>query len=70
MVGSGSSVSPTRCRARISGRAELATLVTSLVARGDCIDDVDRLRAGSTAKVVGHDTVAASNEYDTLIWPR
>lgn len=39
---------------------KLATLVTSLVAGGDCIDDVDAVRAGSTAAVAGHEVVAAS----------
>lgn len=39
---------------------KLATLVTSLIAGGDCIDDVDALRAGSTAAITGHGVVAAS----------
>ncbi len=39
---------------------KLMTLVSSLVAGGDCIDDVDVLRAGATSRVVGHDVVAAS----------
>lgn len=39
---------------------KLATLVSSLAAGGSCIDDVDALRAGATARVVGHDTVAAT----------
>ena len=41
------------------GRKAL-TVVSTLLAGGDCIDDVNLLRAGSTAKIVGHDTVAAS----------
>ncbi len=39
---------------------KLATLVHTLVAGGDCIDDVALLRAGSTGRVLGHDTVAPS----------
>lgn len=39
---------------------KLLTLVHALVAGGDCIDDVNLLRAGSTSKVLGHDMVAAS----------
>ena len=39
---------------------KLSTLVSSLVAGGTCIDDVDALRAGATARVLGHDTVAAT----------
>ena len=39
---------------------KLSTLVSSLAAGGTCIDDVDALRAGATARVVGHDTVAAT----------
>jgi hypothetical protein len=42
-----------------SGR-KLATLVHTLVAGGECIDDVALLRAGATDRVLGHDTVAAS----------
>jgi hypothetical protein len=34
--------------------------VSTLLAGGDCIDDVGLLHAGATANVVGHDTVAAS----------
>jgi hypothetical protein len=41
------------------GRKSL-TVVSTLLAGGDCIDDVNLLHAGSTAKIVGHDTVAAS----------
>jgi hypothetical protein len=36
------------------------TVVSTLLAGGDCIDDVNLLHAGSTARIVGHDTVAAS----------
>ena len=39
---------------------KLSTLVHTLVAGGDCIDDVALLRAGSTSRVLGHDTVAPS----------
>jgi hypothetical protein len=39
---------------------KLATLVHTLVAGGDCIDDVALLRAGATERVLGHDTVASS----------
>jgi hypothetical protein len=34
--------------------------VSTLLSGGDCIDDVNLLHAGSTASIVGHDTVAAS----------
>jgi len=39
---------------------KLLTIVSTLLAGGDCIGDVDLLRAGATSKIVGHDTVAAS----------
>jgi hypothetical protein len=39
---------------------KLLTVVSTLLAGGDCIGDVDLLRAGATSKIVGHDTVAAS----------
>ena len=39
---------------------KLLTLVHSLVAGGDCIDDVEVLRAGATASVLGHRVLAAS----------
>ncbi len=39
---------------------KLLTVVSTLLAGGDCIDDVNLLHAGSTASVLGHDTVAAS----------
>ena len=42
-----------------SGR-KLATLVHTLVACGECIDDVALLRAVATGRVLGHDTVAPS----------
>jgi hypothetical protein len=42
-----------------SGR-KLLTLVHAMVAGGDCIDDVELLRAGSTASVLGHRVMAAS----------
>jgi hypothetical protein len=33
---------------------KLLTLVHAMVAGGDCIDDVELLRAGSTGSVLGH----------------
>ena len=36
------------------------TVVSTLLAGGDCIDDVNLLQAGATASILGHDTVAAS----------
>lgn len=39
---------------------KVMTLVHSLVAGGDCIDDVDVLRSGATARVVGHRVAAPS----------
>jgi hypothetical protein len=39
---------------------KFCTVVSTLLAGGDCIDDVNLLHAGSTATIVGHDTVAAS----------
>ena len=39
---------------------KLLTLVHGLVAGGDCIDDVELLRCGSTASVLGHRVMAAS----------
>jgi Transposase DDE domain group 1 len=39
---------------------KLLTLVHALVAGGDCIDDVELLRSGSTASVLGHRVMAAS----------
>jgi hypothetical protein len=39
---------------------KLLTVVSTLLSGGDCIDDVNLLHAGSTASIVGHDTVAAS----------
>jgi hypothetical protein len=39
---------------------KLLTLVLAMVAGGDCIDDVELLRAGSTASVLGHRVMAAS----------
>jgi hypothetical protein len=42
-----------------SGR-KLATLVHTLVAAGECIDDGALLRAGAMERVLGHETVAPS----------
>ncbi len=39
---------------------KLLTLVDALVAGGDCIDDVDVLRAGAASRILDHDVVAAS----------
>jgi hypothetical protein len=39
---------------------KLLTLVHALLAGGDCIDDVEVLRCGSTASVLGHRVMAAS----------
>lgn len=39
---------------------KLMTLVHSMVAGGDCIDDVDVLRCGSTGEVLGHRVMAPS----------
>ena len=39
---------------------KLLTLVHALAAGGDCIDDVELLRAGSTGAVLGHRVMAAS----------
>lgn len=40
--------------------AKTLTVVHSLLAGGDCIDDVDMLRAGSTGAVLGHQVAAPS----------
>jgi hypothetical protein len=39
---------------------KLLTLVHAMVAGGDCIDDVELLRCGSTGSVLGHRVMAAS----------
>jgi Transposase DDE domain group 1 len=39
---------------------KLLTLVHAMVAGGDCIDDVELLRSGATASVLGHRVMAAS----------
>jgi Transposase DDE domain group 1 len=39
---------------------KLLTLVHAMVAGGDCIDDVELLRAGSTGSVLGHRVMAPS----------
>jgi hypothetical protein len=39
---------------------KLLTLVHSMVAGGDCIDDADVLRCGQTATVLGHRVMAPS----------
>jgi Transposase DDE domain group 1 len=40
--------------------SKLLTLIHTLLAGGDCIDDADLLRAGSTAAVLGHRVLAPS----------
>src|SRR5664280_2607185 len=49
---------------QVVGRAnvgdKLLTLVLSALAGGDCIDDADALRAGGTARLLGHVAKAAS----------
>jgi hypothetical protein len=40
--------------------AKLLTLIHSILAGGDCIDDADVLRTGSTAAVLGHRVLAPS----------
>ena len=39
---------------------KLLTLVHAMIAGGDCIDDVELLRCGSTQAVLGHRVMAAS----------
>jgi hypothetical protein len=39
---------------------KVLTLIHALVAGGDCIDDADVLRTGSTAEVLGHRVMAPS----------
>jgi hypothetical protein len=39
---------------------KLLTVVHALLAGGDCIDDIDVLRSGATAEVVGHEVMAPS----------
>jgi hypothetical protein len=39
---------------------KVLTLIHTLVAGGDCIDDADLLRTGSTAQVLGHQVMAPS----------
>ena len=39
---------------------KLLTVVHALLAGGDCIDDADILRSGSTGKVLGHEVMAPS----------
>ena len=39
---------------------KLLTLVHAMVAGGDCIDDVELLRSGSTVSVLGHQVMAPS----------
>ena len=49
---------------RVAGAAhpgrKCLTLIASLLAGGDCIDDADALRAGGTAAVLGHEVAAPS----------
>src|SRR5215204_7805241 len=39
---------------------KLLTVVHAMVAGGDCIDDVELLRCGSTPRVLGYQVMAAS----------
>ncbi len=39
---------------------KLLTVVHTLLAGGDCIDDTDILRSGATSEVVGHEVMAPS----------
>lgn len=39
---------------------KVMSLVSGMLAGGDCIDDMDVLRAGSTGLVLGHDVMAPS----------
>jgi hypothetical protein len=55
----GSSTSATEPGAARPG-PKLLTLVHAMVAGADCIDDVELLRCGSTASVLGHRVMAAS----------
>jgi hypothetical protein len=48
-----------RAGAHRPGR-KLLTLVHSMLAGGDCIDDADALRCGQTASVLGHRVMAPS----------
>lgn len=54
----------------VPGRANVGdkamTLIASLLAGGDCIDDADALRAGSTSAVLGH-WVAAPSTLGTFL---
>jgi hypothetical protein len=48
------------CPGRARPGRKLLTLVHAMVAGGDCIDDVEVLRSGATASVLGHRVMAAS----------
>jgi hypothetical protein len=39
---------------------KLVTLIHSMIAGGDCIDDADLLRCGATSQVLGHRVMAPS----------
>ncbi|MDK1097665.1 MAG: hypothetical protein QGM47_10485 [Actinomycetota bacterium] len=43
---------------------KILTLLHSMVVGGDCIDDVDVLRSGSTDQVLGHRVMAPSTVCD------
>jgi hypothetical protein len=47
---------------------KVMTLVHSMVAGGDCIDDVEVLRSGSTAGVVGHQVMVRSLSVTSASW--
>src|SRR5919197_281751 len=40
--------------------AKLLTVIHAILAGGDCIDDIDVLRCGSTSRVLGHRVLAPS----------
>jgi hypothetical protein len=48
------------CPGRARPGRKLLTLVHAMVAGGDCIDDVELLRSGATASVLGHRVMPAS----------
>ena len=52
-----------RAGAHRPGR-KLLTLVHTMIAGGDCIDDADVLRCGATSRVLGHRVMAPSTRGD------
>jgi hypothetical protein len=45
---------------RAGAGAKVLTLIHSMLAGGDCIDDVDVLRAGASQAILGHRVLAPS----------